>query len=276
MLGLGTRMTKSHAPNLKRNSRANQPRTKPSSLRAFPLPAHLTTVRIWDPPRAPPPNKKSPPLPSISTSNPAFFPRDAQTWSQSRTTARYREDKLCASTTDRSRPRRDRTPRAKPRQSAPNPATAPVQNEPTSTPLKTASPATSSPIGNSQSPIGNPQTPTTAPAQNEPTFSPISPRRRLPFLPPIHPHFPAPNPRLLRENPRKTLTLPPARLAPISCPTLNPINPYINSRPRDTNHATFFPQPTSKPPLQKATSCCDFASSERRNKPPVAGDSHHA
>jgi hypothetical protein len=82
----------------------------------------------------------------------------------------------------------------------------------------------------------------------------ITPRK-----PPKNPHFAA------------------ARLAPISCPTLNPINPYIHPRPQDANRATFFPAThPQKPPLQKATSCCDFASSERRNKPPVAGDSHHA
>jgi hypothetical protein len=123
-----------------------------------------------------------------------------------------------------------------------------------------------------------PTRPITRPVQNEPTatasgamlVSPSFPRAK----PAITPRKPAENPHFAR-----------ARLASISCPTLNPIDPYIHPRPRDTNHATFFPATHVKTAAAKATGCYDVPNQscsirarreERTLFHHVAGDSHHA
>jgi hypothetical protein len=160
---------------------------------------------------------------------------------------------------------------AKARQTLPpRPITAPVQNEPTA-------PASGAMLTRAESPPRRtspaPQKTHTAPqtrARRRETnpLSPLCLRVSVPhFLSPVSPSFPQAKPAITPRKPAKNPHFSPARLASISCPTLHPINPYINTRPRDTNHATFFPAThPSKPPLQKLQAASTFPI----NRPPSA------
>ncbi|MDB5323904.1 MAG: hypothetical protein JWN40_5535 [Phycisphaerales bacterium] len=164
-----------------------------------------TRLRCSTSRRAPPSNqkiKKSSPVPTRKTHIPQ---RVAQTWSQTRTSASDREDKLCASTT---RPTALAPRPAGARQDLPNPAKARHharrrKTKPTSFSVSLRLCVTSLPTVRSRA--------AAKPSHRSPPHLrgclPIARPRRSP--PPVPPRFPPPNPRKLFKNPLKTLTSPP-------------------------------------------------------------------
>ncbi|MDB5319318.1 MAG: hypothetical protein JWN40_949 [Phycisphaerales bacterium] len=191
-------------------------------------------------PRTPaqPKNKKV--FPHSHPKNPHSTPRDAQPWSQTRTTASNTEDPLCAPTIQSPAPA-PRPPNAcqtlpkrpKPPQSAPS--IAPVQNEP-KFPLGVTAPLRHIP----------PQSPAARRRKSNPPLTPSSsnlPAERAthPFTSPDSPSFPPAKPAKTLQKPAKIPHFTPTRRAANPLSNQFSVNTYIHPLPQSRVHATFFP-----------------------------------